>query len=322
MRQSLRALLDEVLDYAGLFPPDKLPLDEAIRNYARYRASPEAWMLGRFICPAARLGELAPYCEPLFTPQRPVRLSVTGSEDPLQPEVLIDLRAMHHFALGHHSQAAVEAFEVRLSPETLRQWRTEAVAEALNVLATRLVEHHFADLEVFVEPIFGDDWDGMVQRIIAALKLHDETRGVPAPARIGIKLRTGGVEAAAFPTVSQVASVIVACRDASLPLKFTAGLHHPLRHFEAGLGADMHGFLNIFVAGVLAHARGIDQPTLEAVLQERAPTAFEFTDHYVRWRNLEVTGDEIEAARGEFVLSFGSCSFDEPQEGLRRAGCL
>ena len=37
MSPSLRALLTGIVDYAGLFPPAQLSLDEAIRNYARYR---------------------------------------------------------------------------------------------------------------------------------------------------------------------------------------------------------------------------------------------------------------------------------------------
>src|SRR5438445_13553439 len=61
MRRSLRALLEGVIDYAGLFPPAKLPMEQAIRNYARYRREQEGWMLGRFLCPASRLAELAPF---------------------------------------------------------------------------------------------------------------------------------------------------------------------------------------------------------------------------------------------------------------------
>ena len=55
---SVRAFFAGIIDYAGLFPPAKLPLDRAIGNYAKYRAGRDAWMLGRFIIPAARLGEL------------------------------------------------------------------------------------------------------------------------------------------------------------------------------------------------------------------------------------------------------------------------
>jgi hypothetical protein len=57
--KSLRALMAGAIDYAGLFPPAKLPMDQAIRNYARYRQEPESWMLGRFVCPAARFDEVA-----------------------------------------------------------------------------------------------------------------------------------------------------------------------------------------------------------------------------------------------------------------------
>src|SRR5262245_33954247 len=66
MTEGLRTLLEGVIDYAGLFPPAKLPLDAALRNYARYRRQAESWMLGRFVLPAARLEELDPYVGELF----------------------------------------------------------------------------------------------------------------------------------------------------------------------------------------------------------------------------------------------------------------
>lgn len=54
---SFRSLLASLIDYAGLFPPASLTMEEAVKNYVRYRSSPQAWMLGRFIVPAARLEE-------------------------------------------------------------------------------------------------------------------------------------------------------------------------------------------------------------------------------------------------------------------------
>lgn len=56
---TLATLLRHVVDYAGLFPPAQLPLAEAARLYGEYRRGPRAWMLGAFVCPAAKLGELA-----------------------------------------------------------------------------------------------------------------------------------------------------------------------------------------------------------------------------------------------------------------------
>ena len=48
---SLRALLDQAIDYAGMFPPCGLPLEPALRNQASYVRSSEAWMLNGFVLP-------------------------------------------------------------------------------------------------------------------------------------------------------------------------------------------------------------------------------------------------------------------------------
>jgi hypothetical protein len=67
MADARRALLAELIDHAPLFPPASLPLDDALEDHRRARASAEAWMVKRFVCPAARLGGL---------PSEPLRLSV------------------------------------------------------------------------------------------------------------------------------------------------------------------------------------------------------------------------------------------------------
>jgi len=54
---SARALLNGLIDYAGLFPPASLDMAAAVRNYASYRDGEHSWMLGRFIVPAPRLAE-------------------------------------------------------------------------------------------------------------------------------------------------------------------------------------------------------------------------------------------------------------------------
>jgi hypothetical protein len=54
-----RALLSALFDHAPLFPPASLPLDEALSEDRRARESEHAWLLGRFVCPAAQLAELA-----------------------------------------------------------------------------------------------------------------------------------------------------------------------------------------------------------------------------------------------------------------------
>src|SRR5437868_11604700 len=61
---SLRALLANLIDYAGLYPPAALPLAEVTENYRRYRESPDSWMLNRLVLPFAKLDglELTQHC--------------------------------------------------------------------------------------------------------------------------------------------------------------------------------------------------------------------------------------------------------------------
>lgn len=53
-----RALLGRLIDHAALFPPASLPMVEALAADRRARGGDDAWLLGRFVCPASQLGEL------------------------------------------------------------------------------------------------------------------------------------------------------------------------------------------------------------------------------------------------------------------------
>src|SRR5687768_3159002 len=55
---AVAALLSEIVDDAGLFPPASLPMDEAVRAHMAARQGQYRWMLGRFLCPSDRLEEL------------------------------------------------------------------------------------------------------------------------------------------------------------------------------------------------------------------------------------------------------------------------
>jgi hypothetical protein len=133
----------------------------------------------------------------------------------------------------------------------------------------------------------------------------------------GLKLRCGGLEPAAFPSVEQVAMVIEESTRAGVPLKFTAGLHQPTRRLDPVLGVYVHGFLNVFAAGILAGALGREHHAIMAVVAEEDVRQFCFSEDFFGWNAAKVTVSEIEFARHHRVIGFGSCSFDEPREGLR-----
>jgi hypothetical protein len=56
---SLRALLSNLIDYAGLYPPAALSLRDVTERYDAYRASEYGWMLNRLVLPAAKLSDVA-----------------------------------------------------------------------------------------------------------------------------------------------------------------------------------------------------------------------------------------------------------------------
>ncbi|HLY25302.1 MAG TPA: hypothetical protein VKQ72_03115, partial [Aggregatilineales bacterium] len=165
----------------------------------------------------------------------------------------------------------------------------------------------------FYEAPLGPDWDDTVQATCAALARRE---------RSGFKLRCGGVEAATFPSPAQVALALLACRDAGVPLKATAGLHHPIRHFSSSVQTKMHGFLNVFGAGLLAHIYHLSLEETATILADEDSLHFTFTSHDFSWKRFHITAEHIDMLRQRALISYGSCSFNEPRADLRAMGLL
>jgi len=58
MAPALRALLEQIIDYAGAFPPATLPHAVAVANYQTYRKGPHAWMLRWLVVGSAELAHV------------------------------------------------------------------------------------------------------------------------------------------------------------------------------------------------------------------------------------------------------------------------
>jgi hypothetical protein len=132
-------------------------------------------------------------------------------------------------------------------------------------------------------------------------------------ARAGAKIRCGG---ATVPPVEGVAAFVAACRDAGVPFKATAGLHHALRR------GDAHGFLNLLAAAVFAHADGLSEQELIPLLAEEDPSAFTVTADGLTARDHHAGAAAIAEARAELFIAYGSCSFSEPVDDLTELGML
>jgi hypothetical protein len=286
-----QALLSQLIDYAGLFPPASLEMEPAVRNYQQYLAGPSSWMLGNFIVPAARLAEFsqifqAVCCEEL---ENPWMLSVVCAGDNMP----VDLKTIRDFPQG---AAFLSTLEIKATD--LRT--TRSVLEALPRGPARYVE-------VAPDPT-------QMQKLLPLL----------ASSSARAKLRTGGLAAAAIPPPEAVARFLSECAQQRIPFKATAGLHHPVRSVHAltyQMGSTesmMHGFLNVFLAASLAYY-GSTEEALLPTLNEEDPKAFrlEDDDDVIAWHDHRMTSDQIDRARKEFAISFGSCSFIEPIDDLK-----
>ena len=84
----------------------------------------------------------------------------------------------------------------------------------------------------------------------------------------------------------------------------------------------MHGFVNVFGAGILAHAQKIKGAQLEEILADEDASHFSVSETGFSWQGYHVATEAIRSARTAVVTSFGSCSFDEPCDDLRRAAWI
>lgn len=100
---SLEALLANLIDYAGLYPPAALPLADVAAKYDAYRASAYGWMLNRVVLPAARLREA-----PVGDGWR-IALLADSEPGPLPPQVeVFESKQAHRLSRPTYCEAAPE----------------------------------------------------------------------------------------------------------------------------------------------------------------------------------------------------------------------
>jgi hypothetical protein len=306
---SLRALMSGLIDYAGLFPPAALDMKTAVANYARYLAGPDAWALGRFVLPVARFAEFE---------------AVIADLHPVEPWGISALVGTNH----EMDLAEVDRFNHR----NIGKARIDSVeAKAATV-------DEICQVRAFVRGTMTPYFEIPPEKAADLLGTLHDIRG-------RAKIRTGGITVDTFPSADQVANFIFLCAENKVAFKATAGLHHPLRCVKPltdSPGAPkgtMHGFLNLFLAASSAYAGHETFPTLPRILSEllnaeqpRIVFNGEFASieaHFPQkgasvQTNVEtkITAQTIRAARQNFAISFGSCSFEEPLADLRELKLL
>jgi hypothetical protein len=286
---TLGTLLWRLVDYAGLFPPASLSMREAVRSYANHLQGKEQWALSRFILPAGRVAEFHAAREE-FARQGAWCVSLLGT-----PE------------------------EAACALEENARYKTPAVIDTLECKASspQEIEGYAKRVPAGLTAYFECPWGKSLAEYITAC----EAMGVRA------KLRTGGLTAGMIPRAEELAHALVLCRKSKTPFKATAGLHHPIRSVnkltyapDAPTGT-MHGFLNVFLAAALLWSGGSESDAA-VTLRKDSPETFEFGENQVHWHVYTLSENQLRTTREQFAISFGSCSFEEPIDDLKRHAWL
>jgi hypothetical protein len=281
-----------------MFPPCSLVLESALKNQAEYVRSPDAWMLGAFVLPIEQF-DTTKQLLLQFDAQHPLRIAALGPKT-ASVEAFLDTLDDADVAIRSLSRHNVDLISIsHLEMFLPNEVDATSLKDAKSILG---------DLPVF--------WEAPPDRAEQTIALLAEFNSDADLTTFGYKLRTGGVTADAFPTSMQIAKALVTPATHQLPIKFTAGLHHPLRQYREEVHAKMHGFLNVLGAAVLAAEHRWDTNQTAMVLEDENVDSFSFTDDFFAWREWQIDTKRLQYRR-RFVASFGSCSFDEPRVDLR-----
>ena len=311
---SIRALMTDLIDYAGLFPPAKLEMDPSVENFARYINGEFSWALSHFICPVGRLDAF----EKIASMLMPGTYATSGYREHVDGEAW-RVSAIIDGELG----ACLD----RIDQFNERHSHVENGLAKIDAIELKTPEPGFIDeaLEEIPEdiyPFFEFPIDGDFRGYVAAIAGNEQSGGAAA------KVRCGGVTPDLIPSAEDVARFIATCASASVPFKATAGLHHPIRAEHALTYEDnaprgvMHGFVNVFLGAALIRNRKIDEGELLDLLNETDAAAFRFEDERAMWKDFAIETPALSRARTGFALSYGSCSFVEPIEDMQGLGQL
>ena len=231
------ALFAALVDDAGLFPPEQLPMDAAVARHRSDAAVGNPVLTQRFLCKVSELGEL----------RRRLRVDERWQIGLIADAGLEEL-AMAVAVVRNDRRFTLETVELRLpggDPDP-------AVNRLLGAIGRHPVDCTYVELSPARV--------GWEQSLAAVVR-----------AGLAAKVRCGGLSATDFPTEAQLAGFLLAVTGRQVQFKATAGLHHALRYRDPATGFDHHGFLNLLLATCRA-SDGDDPAQIEAALRIDDPT--------------------------------------------------
>ncbi len=311
MTPGLEAVVGQLFDYAGMHPPANLTMTQALAASGAFPKSLRRPHLvaADLVVGMHRLGDLEA-ADPVaagFHGGRRMRVAVLDPA-PLGSGV-------------HPTMVRARLVEVSKGPPGLDPVTYEVRLEKTAAQETGSWTPHAQRLGVvlgplrvslFIEPDFsGESFPDRLGVILDALA--QVNAGLPAPG-VGLKVRGSGPSALDNP---RLALLVAETARRGLPLKATAGLHHPI--LEPDRYANALGFLNLTCALILARSLGetFSQRRALECLETREAADYSFSGG-LRWRDLSLDLAALRDAKESSPFSIGSCSLSEPDADLVR----
>ena len=320
----MKTLTSGFIDYAGLFPPALLGLPQALSAYAEYLSHPQGSFLARFVLPLSKTEEAAQWLvenEAKF--KAPIAFSILTSLSLEQASAQqathtfwqTQMAGIEKFLKAAKGLAKVETLEFAIPLEIAGD--TKALLVVLGSLESNLhpalrARHEQGQGCAFVE----------LPWALGGAKQEEFLTAVTKAPCVGLKLRTGGVKPEQVPPVEQLAAAIFLSATLEIKTKCTAGLHLPFRHFDTAVGANVFGFLNVFLSCIGARYSGLSlQQTQDLLMIENSGDVV-LSANAMEMAKVVFTATQLAEGRKNAMLSFGSCSFLEPVEALDALGFL
>ncbi|MBS2036126.1 hypothetical protein JST97_14145 [bacterium] len=275
--------LEQLVDYAGTFPPAGLPLSQALANYRSYQRGLAPSMLGRFICTGPALAELVA----LLHPEDGFLISVLLSS----PEQVSLVQEFHARVNKSIRVDTVETAWSERASEWPKAWTYRLFFEVSPEQATegaRLCAPQSARLGLKLRT--GSIKPEAIPSAQSLLTFLDAAHR----ARVGYKF-TAGLHHA------------------------RAGLY-PLTYEVDAPRAGCFGFTSLFGLACLHwHGRVSPERLVEGL---NCPDAPLLNESGLSWGDSHCSVEEIAAYRRDGGRSFGSCSFEEPLQELTEMGWI
>lgn len=314
--QSRNALLAQCIDYAGMFPPAALTLQETLQNFYNFRkTATHPYFLKRLVLGMEQVKLLNP--KQLYdngSDGSPAGVSVLGnsptssSYQDFVKTVDWDLREMRRIQERYENSSIsldLVGYETKLPSRINEPGEGITSGEYIFPALEQIESVWSGKIDVYFEVSFEGAWKETITAVSQIMREWSiECEG--SLAQPGIKIRTGG---SYTPSPEQLAWVISEASQNEIKIKATQGLHSPVTH------DNQFGFVNFLAAinfAFVLSEEALSFSDLMGCLKENQKEAFSFKTESFSWKDKVLSLEQIETARSMHQACFGSCSLDEP----------